>query len=365
MPLVKLVKFPRKIPGIKPLQPEFDYRYKPSIMMDVGANFVVNSDSILRKIRENLILSEVKINRSCVLGQGSYGTVYKAKYNGIVCAAKRLDVASCNQATLERMKQNFKLECLQHSKLSHPNIVKMLGVFWPKKHPEPVLVMELMEYNLTQLLENHQNICKYIKLSILQDVSRGLCYLHEQNPPIIHHALYSDNILLTQGLIAKISDFKTGSDTVSDQALLSVRQNRDISGFLPDSTHILKYDVSLNVFSFGCIVCHIITQRWPGMQRPEKSKAARKKKRNDHCRPRWMSSPWNAITDQKEMHDDFTSYTMVDWSRGVEKHQNYLDQIGDNSLKQLVEACLQRNSKNRPSSMLHIYEKITSIIEGA
>ena len=73
--------------------------------------------------------------------------------------------------------------------------------------------MELMEYNLTQLLEDHQNICKYIKLSILQDViiSRGLCYLHKQDPSIIHHALYSDNILL----IAKISDFKTVSDTYS------------------------------------------------------------------------------------------------------------------------------------------------------
>ena len=333
--------------------------------MDVGANFAVSSDSILRKISQNLILSGVKINRSCVLGQGSYGTVYKAEYNGIVCAAKRLDVALCNQSTLERMKQIFKLECLQHSKLNHLNIVKMLGVFCPtEKHPEPVLVMELMEYNLTQLLENHQNICKYVKLSILQDVSRGLRYLHEQNPPIIHHALYSDSILLTQGLIAKLSDFKTGADTVSDQALLSLRQNRDISGFLPDSTHILKYDVSLNVFSFGCIVCHIITQRCPGMQHPEKSKVALKKKQNDRCRPRGKSSPLVAITDQKEMHDDFTSYTMVEWSRGVEKHQNYLDQISDNSLRQLVEACLQRNSKNRPSSISLIYDRITSIIEG-
>ena len=64
----------------------------------------------------------------------------------------------------------------------------------------------------------------YIKLSILQDVSRGLCYLHAQNPPIVHQALYSDNILLTKGLVAKIGDFKTGAETVSDQVLLSVRQ---------------------------------------------------------------------------------------------------------------------------------------------
>ena len=329
--------------------------------MDVGAN----SESILREISVNLILSEVKISRSFVLGQGSYGIVYKAEYNGIVCAAKQVDLASCNQSTLERTKKNFLLECLQHSKISHPNIVKMLGVFCPKK--QPVLVMELMECNLTQLLENHQKLCKYVKLSILQDVSRGLCYLHEQDPPIVHHALYSDNILLTKGLIAKISDFKAGADTVSDQALLSAKQNqRDISGFLPDSTHILKYDVPLNVFSFGCIVCHIITQKWPGMQHPQKSEVACKKKQNDRSQPKKPKAKTTFLAYQAEMHDDFTtSYTctMDEWSGGVEKHQNYVDQISDNSLKQLVEACLQRNFKNRPSMSL-ISDKITCIIEG-
>ena len=87
----------------------------------------------------------------------------------------------------------------------------MFGVFYRDEQTIlPVLVMELMEYNLTQLLEKHQNICMYIKLSILQDVSRGLCYLHSQNPPIVHQALYSDNILLTKCLIAKLGDFKTG-----------------------------------------------------------------------------------------------------------------------------------------------------------
>ena len=86
--------------------------------------------------------------------------------------------------------------------------------------------MELMECNLTKLLEKTHNILMYIKLSILHNVSRGLCYLHAQNPPIVHQALYSDNILLTKGLIAKIGDFKTGEETVSDRALLSVQQKR-------------------------------------------------------------------------------------------------------------------------------------------
>ena len=307
---------------------------------------------ITRDDLNHLILNRVKLS-SCVLGQGSYGIVYKADHNGIACAAKQVDPKP-RRNIAERMEQHFILECLQHSKLHHPNIVKMLGVFYPKKRDVlPFLVMELMECNLTQLLENHQNISMYVKLSILQDVSRGLCYLHAQNPPIVHQALYSDNILFTKGLTAKISDFKTGAETVSEQVLLSVRQSRDYSGFLPDSVYILKYDVSLNVFSFGCVMCHVITQEWPRMQ-------------HDVGFPPRMKSIQTAIIVHQEIDNpckiaEQLSYTMDDWS--VEKHQNYIDQISDNSLKQLAEACLQRNPENRPHMSL-IYERITRIIAG-
>ena len=282
-------------------------------------------------------LRNVKLNTACILGQGSYGTVYKAEHDGIVCAAKQLDLSDYRT---ELLKQNFMRECLQHSKLSHPNIVKMLGVFYPKNQAKreailPVLVMELMEYNLTQLLKKYSDIPMYVKLSILQDVSRGLCYLHGQNPPIVHQALYSDNILFTKSLTAKIGDFKTGAETVSDQALVSVRPNTGSKGFLPNScSYVLKYDMPLNVFSFGCIICHIITQEWP-----------------KHTLKQSLLHSYNLAVD----HQSFTD----DWH--VEKYQGYIDVIGDYSLKQLVESCLQSNPKNRPP-ISHIYEETTRIM---
>ena len=323
---------------------------------------------VTRKVTKDdlnhLILNGVKIT-GCVLGQGSYGTVYKAEANnnGTVCAAKLVDPKSCRYIPgniAERMKHNFLLECLQHSKLQHPNIVKMLGVFYPKRRAVlPFLVMELMEYNLTQLLDKHQNIPMYVKLSILRDVSRGLCYLHTQNPPIVHQALYSDNILLTKGLVAKIADFKTGAETVSEQALLSIRRNKQYNSFLPESC-LLDYDIPLNVFSFGCIACHVITQKRPGqsielaMQMP-RPPHARLPRASEKVRPKVHAD------DMMFTRMFIMSYTMDDWR--VEKYQDHIDLINDNSLKQLVEACLQCKSEDRPHMPL-VYDRITSIMTG-
>ena len=317
-----------------------------SLVIDYGhaqdtVQVEAHKESSARRINKDelkhLVLRRVTLT-SCPLGQGSYATVYKAEYNGTSCAAKQVDLSVTHFP--ERVKQNFLLECLQHSKLSHPNIVKMLGVFYPKKETLPVLVMELMEYNLTQLLKRSHSIPMYVKLSILQDVSRGICYLHAQNPPIVHQALYSDNILFAKGLTAKIGDFKTGAETISDQALLSTRQNKDCSDFLPYSCDVLKYKLPLNVFSFGCIICHVITQKWPSLQGLL-----------------WpINIPLTTIDD--DLSSSISSTSTVDYS-----YQDYSQPIVDSSLKRLIEMCLQRDPKDRPH-ISQVYERITSVMTG-
>ena len=46
----------------------------------------------------------------------------------------------------------------------------------------------------------------HIKYSIIHDVSLGLCYLHNHDPPIVHRDLSPNNVLLTAHHVAKISD---------------------------------------------------------------------------------------------------------------------------------------------------------------
>jgi len=78
-------------------------------------------------------------------------------------------------------RKTFLQECVVHSKLQHPNVVKLLGLYYPKGQAElPVQIMELMDESLTSLLARPQAISAHMKSSILQDVGKGLYYLQPQ-----------------------------------------------------------------------------------------------------------------------------------------------------------------------------------------
>ena len=205
-----------------------------------------------------------------------------------------------------------------HSKLHHPNIVEMFGVYYPNDAVVPVLVMELMDRNLKQLLESNHSISMNVKLSILQDVSRAICYLHTLSPPLMHRDLSSNNILLTTSLVAKVCDCIVMKE-VSPLASESMTQAPGTFNFMPPEAFMTDphYGLPLDVFSFGCVICHVITQQWP--------------------------IPTTAADSE------------------VERRKHYIDQITEGSLKQLVMTCLDNDQERRPP-MSQVNEKITSII---
>ncbi|XP_065895596.1 uncharacterized protein [Dysidea avara] len=299
---------------------------------------------------KHLILKGVKISNR----RGSCRRVFEADYNGTKCAAKqvRSERASSllfyrdNEQAEQIRTQRFLHECLLHSKLDHPNIVKMLGVHYPSDRKVlPAVVMELMEYSLTTILEKSQDIPMYVKLSILQDVSRGVDYLHTLNPPVIHRNLNSNNILLTNNLVAKLCGF--GSAQVVSQ-IWPLDIIDEIEFFIPRGTHEPRHGLPLDVFSFGCVICHVISQRWPvssgQMFAP---------------RPIITSLPQPSQTIPAVPNSPVHAYVLLE----VDRRERYIDQISDRSLKRLVISCLNNDPEKRPPISL-VCGRITSIITG-
>ena len=160
------------------------------------------------------------------------------------------------------MLENFFEEIKLLSKMDHPNIVKFLGIYYKQDSSLslefPVLVMEKMQYSLTEYLTTHKkgSILEDTALNILLDASKGLVYLHSEMK-VAHRDLSSNNILLTTNLSAKISDL--GSARVLDRpggwnSQAKLTKTPGTIDFMPPEAleDPPKYTVSVDVFSFGC-----------------------------------------------------------------------------------------------------------------
>ena len=204
------------------------------------------------------------------LGRGADATVYAVEWNGTVCAAKRLhDILLEDESPggADKLISNFEAECLTWSKLRHPGVVQFLGVYLERSSRLPVLVMEKMDTSLRTYLESHskEEFPLHQKAFVLRQVTKALAYLHNQNPPLVHHDLSSNNVLLNVvSFVTKVSDFGM-SRAINPSALSRKSSIKGTQAFMPpEALHgPPRYDEKLDVFSFGNIIISTLTHEWP------------------------------------------------------------------------------------------------------
>ena len=285
---------------------------------------------VFRNYFQGLILKGVtKIDRK-ELGRGAYGRVYAVKYCGTICAAKEIHsilVEAVGDVDMRRTVESFMRECHQCSTLRHPNVIQFLGVYYPSVGAGgvqgrmwlPVMVMEMMVDSLTSLVDKHEKIPVHIKFSIVHDVSLGLCYLHNHDPPIVHRDLSPNNVLLTAHHVAKISDLGVAKVIKADSRKTMTKAPGTVDFMPPESLmEIPEYGPPMDVFSFAGIALHTFTQQWP--------------------RP----------ADQVQF--DRTTRKRVALSE-VERRQKYLNKMRGEAevLRPLVEECLDDDPAVRPT----------------
>ena len=212
----------------------------------------------------NLVIKDTK------LGTGADASVYLAEMNGTPCAAKRLHDILLEDETpggAERLISNFEGECVTWSNLRHSCIVQFFGVYLEDSSRLPILVMEKMDTSLRRYLEDHKKKAfpLYLKAFVLRQVAQALVYLHGQNPPLVHHDLTPNNVLLnTQSFTAKVSDFGM-SRAIQPFSYSRKSSIKGTPAFMPPEAlhHPPKYNESLDVFSFGNIIVATVTHDWP------------------------------------------------------------------------------------------------------
>ena len=205
----------------------------------------------------------ITINKSQSLGSGSYGSVYRARCDQLVCAAKVMHtiLSSREDPGAIIAMQKFQQECHLLSLARHPNIVQYLSTSYDLETGQPILLMELCEVSLTRHLENAPAPLSYEEeLSISHDISLALAYLHSNG--LLHRDLSSNNVLMDAGR-AKVTDFG-----MSKLATIEMKPPT----LCPGSVHYMppealdeppSYTEKLDVFSFGVLLVQIMTRKFP------------------------------------------------------------------------------------------------------
>ena len=205
-----------------------------------------------------------------ILGKGSDATVKEVNWVGTSCAAKQLHeilLEDHSPGGAKRFVDNFEKECLTWSKLTHPHIVQFLGVYFSPTSRIPMLILEKMDASVRHYLESHtkEDFALPDKIYVLRQVAQALSYLHSRSPPLVHHDLSPNNILLNEvSLQAKVTDF--GMTRAMDPSKMTRRSSvKGTQAFMSPEALVdpPKYDEKLDVYSYGNVIVTTVTHRWP------------------------------------------------------------------------------------------------------
>ncbi|CAL8369812.1 unnamed protein product [Lota lota] len=202
---------------------------------------------------------------SKLVGEGGFGTVYRACMRNTQYAVKRLQQDS-SLLDWSLIKERFKTEVEKLSQYRHPNVMELMGFSVGPEDSFCLLSTFLSHGSLqSQLVQCVGGALSWEqRVGVAAGASRGLQFLHLPPPPLlplIHGDVKSSNILLDQHLVPKLGDFGLGvfspvragvgarTSCVGKTALLRVTQAYLPQDYLQDS----RMTPSLDVFSFGVV----------------------------------------------------------------------------------------------------------------
>ncbi|XP_027357557.1 probable serine/threonine-protein kinase SIS8 isoform X2 [Abrus precatorius] len=193
---------------------------------------------------------------------GSYGEVYRGEWHGTEVAVKRFLDQDISGESLEEFKTEVKIM----KRLRHPNVVLFMGAI--TRPPNLSIVTEFLPRgSLYRLLHRpNSQLDERRRLKMALDTARGMNYLHNCTPVIVHRDLKSPNLLVDKNWVVKVCDF--GLSRMKHSTFLSSRSTAGTAEWM--APEVLRNEPSnekCDVYSFGVILWELSTlqQPWGGM----------------------------------------------------------------------------------------------------
>ena len=222
--------------------------------------------SITRDHTSQFGFGSIKIYPDECLGVGAYGAVCKAMCDELPCAAKLLHSAlfQFNDPGMPAMMRRFQQECELMGRIRHPCIVQYLGTVQDPESHRPILLMELMDESLTKFLERSiAPLAYHLQVNLSYDIALALAYLHSNG--VVHRDLSSNNVLITAGSRAKVTDFGMLKLLEQNMRMTPLTKCPGTVAYMPPEalSDEPEYTGKLDCFSLGVLMIQIITRNFP------------------------------------------------------------------------------------------------------
>ncbi|CAL2243953.1 unnamed protein product [Prunus armeniaca] len=198
------------------------------------------------------------------LGEGGYGTVYKAKLrSGHFVAVKMLGKSKANG-------QEFINEVATIGRIHHVNVVQLIG--FSVDGSKRALIYDFMpngsleKYIFSQSRSGVLISLNYEKMfQIALGVARGIEYLHRGcDMQILHFDIKPHNILLDENFTPKVSDFGLARLCPLDNSIVSLTAARGTIGYIAPELfykNIGGVSYKADVYSFGMLLMETAGRR--------------------------------------------------------------------------------------------------------
>ncbi|XVE62652.1 hypothetical protein DITRI_Ditri06bG0136100 [Diplodiscus trichospermus] len=187
------------------------------------------------------------------LGRGSAGEVYEGILpSGQVVAIKQINKGNSTDS--------FTREVAGLSRIRHPNLVSLLGCC--VEGDQQYLVLEYCPAgNLAQHLLRKDRILPWEKrVKILRDCAHGLRYLHNHiDGCIVHRDIKLTNILLTEELEPKLSDFGLAKMLGMEESKVFTDVRGTIGYLDPEYMSNASLTSASDIYSFGIVALQLLS----------------------------------------------------------------------------------------------------------